>query len=187
VSYDDPTMDRTQPGALACPPIAPPPFPTAADSSTGCAVIDNGPRPGPTDPPARWGWEREVTDLDTFIRTLFENGNASEWYFVDGRPGLDFIYGRDSSALGRPDLLNVTQHAAVDAPILGIGGSNGLTPTEASFADYVESTASTDVEIVLIEGYSHLDVVSAAENEAVPPIVDWINRLRVQKLLAQSP
>ncbi len=184
VNYDDPRFDPAAADALACPPIAPPPFPTPADMSSGCAVIDNGPRPGPTDPPSIWGQEREVTDIDTFIRTLYENGNASEWYFVDGRPGIDFLFGRDSSALGRPDLLNVTQHASLDVPILGIGGSNGLTPTEASFASYVESTASTDVELVIIEGYSHLDVVSAAENEAVPPIIDWINRLRIEKLLA---
>ncbi len=186
VNYDDPRFDPAAPNALACPPIAPPPFPAPADMAPGCAVIDNGPRPGPTDPPSLWGVEREVTDIDTFIRTLYENGNASEWYFVDGRPGLDFRFGRDSSALGRPDLLNVTQHATVDVPILGIGGSNGLTPTEVSFANYTQSTASDDVEIVIIEGYSHLDVVSAAENEAVPPIVDWVNRLRAEKLLGEG-
>ena len=183
INYDDPLLDPATPGALSCPPIAPPPFPTPADMASGCAVIDNGPRPAPTDPPRLWGQEREVTDIDTFVRTLFENGNASEWYFVDGRPGLDFLFGRDSSALGRPDLLNVTQHAAIDIPILGIGGSNGLAPSEQSFADYVDSTDSGDVELVIIEGYSHLDVISAAENDAVPPIIDWINRLRIEKLL----
>lgn len=182
-NFDSP---RFEPGAvdpLTCPPIAPPPFPSAADMATGCAIIDNGPRPGPSDPPARWGMEREVTDIDVFVRTLFQNGNASEWYFVDGRPGLDLVFGRDSSSLGRPDLLNVTQNANVDVPVLAIGGSNGLTPSEGSFASYLGSIASSDTEIVILEGYSHLDVVSAAENETVPPIVDWINRLRIEKLL----
>ncbi len=182
-NIDDPLLDPSQPGALVCPPIPPPPFPAAADMATGCAIIDNGPRPAPTDPPARWGIEREVTDAVVLIRTLFQNGNASEWYFIDGRPGLDLLFGRDSSALGRPDLLNVTQNANVDVPVLGIGGSNGLAPTEASFAGYLDSIASTDTEIEILEGYSHLDVLSATDNEAVPAVIDWLNRLRIQKLL----
>ena len=78
LNYDDPRFDPAAADALACPPIPPPPFPTPADMSTGCAIIDNGPRPGPTDPPSIWGREREVTDVDTFIRTLYQNGNASD-------------------------------------------------------------------------------------------------------------
>jgi hypothetical protein len=177
-SFDDPTLP-------SCPPELPPPFPTATDlGESGCALIDNGPKPAPGDPPARWGVEREVTDIDVLIRTLYEHGNASEWYFVSGRPGLDLSFGRDSSALGAPEKLNVTQHANVDVPILAIGGSNGLAPTEQSFAGYLDSTSSTDTTVVILEGYAHLDPLSASDNEAVAPTVDWMTRLLVEKLIA---
>ncbi|MGH0037552.1 MAG: hypothetical protein ACQGVK_21190 [Myxococcota bacterium] len=180
-NFDDPDLP-------SCPPELPPPFPSSTDlGESGCAIIDNGPRPGPGEPPAQWGLEREVTDIDVLIRTLYETGNASEWYFVSGRPSLDLSFGRDSSALGAPELLNVTQHANVDVPILAIGGSNGLAPTEQSFAGYLDSTSSSDTSVVILEGYSHLDPLSASDNEAVAPTVDWMTRLLVQKQIAGAP
>jgi hypothetical protein len=148
--------------------------------SPGCAILDNGPRPGPLDPPAPWGVEREVSDLDDVLAVNFGVGNFVEWYFVDGRVSLDFQYGRDSSALGDESLLAVTQNGSVDVPVLCIGGSNGLAPTEASFADYLGSiaTPATQQRIEILEGYAHVDVLTAAENEAVPVLVDWVSRLR---------
>jgi len=173
-AFDDPTLPT-------CPPNDP--APAFGEMEVGCAILDNGPRPGPGEPPAVWGLEREVTDADVLLRTLFETSNASEWYFTSGRPSLDLAFGRDSSALGEPQLLNVTQNASVDVPVLGIGGSNGLTPTESSFGDYFGSIASTDTRAVIVEGYAHLDVLSATDNEAVPPILDWIQVLLQRRLL----
>ena len=145
-------------------------------ASPGCAILDNGPRPGPLDPPAPWGVEREVSDLDDVLAVNFGVGTFVEWYFVDGRVSLDFQYGRDSSALGDESLLAVTQNASVDVPVLCIGGSNGLAPTEASFADYLGSiaTPASQQRIEILEGYAHVDVLTAAENEAVPILVEWI-------------
>jgi len=176
-AFDDPTLPT-------CPPNDP--RPASGDMEVGCAILDNGPRPGPGEPPAVWGLEREVTDADELLRTLFETANASEWYFISGRPSLDLSFGRDASALGEPELLNVTQNASVDVPVLGIGGSNGLTPTESSFADYFGSIASADTRAVIVEGYAHLDVLSAADNEAVPPILDWIQVLLQRRLLERG-
>jgi len=182
IDHDSPRFDPSHPDALTCPPLAPPPEPVDV-GGTGCAIIDNGPKPPPGST-GQWGVEREVTPVAALLGTLYETGNASEWYFGSGRVNLDLSFGRDSSALGAPELLNVTQHAQVDVPILGIGGSNGLATTEASFAGYMGSTASSDTEVVILEGYAHLDPLSAADNEAVPVIVDWINRVQQQKLLA---
>jgi pimeloyl-ACP methyl ester carboxylesterase len=169
-AFDDPTLPT-------CPPNDP--APVAGSGDVGCALRNNGPKPAPGDPPAIWGEEREVTDLRVLLKTLYETGNASEWYFVSGRPDLDFAFGRDSSALGAEDLLAVTQNANMDAPILAIGGSNGLAPTEDSFASYLGSVATpaADQTITILEGYSHLDVLSATDNEAVEPIVDWVEEL----------
>ena len=165
-NFDDPTLP-------SCPPNDP--SPRTGSGGVGCAIRDNGPieEPGP------WGLEREVTDVNVLVASLYETANATEWYFVSGRPDLDLSFGRDSSALGAPELLNVTQNHNVSAPILGIGGSNGLATREASFASYLGSVATRpeDQTVVILEGYSHVDVVSAADNEAVPVIVDWVETL----------
>jgi pimeloyl-ACP methyl ester carboxylesterase len=175
--YDDPSLPT-------CPPGTP-------DAGPGCAILDNGPRPGPDDPPARWGMEREVTDLDDFLEIQVMATNFIEWYFLSGRPGLDAEYGRDSSALvaesvaatGSEGPLVLTQNANVDVPVLCIGGSNGLAPTERSFARYLESIATPpeDREIHIIEGYAHLDMITAKHDEAVPFVADWIDRLLLRK------
>jgi hypothetical protein len=123
-NFDDPTLP-------SCPPNDP--SPQLDSGKVGCALRDNGPEDGP----GTWGREREVTDVNVLIASLYETANASEWYFVSGRPNLDLSFGRDSSALGAPELLNVTQNHNVSAPILGIGGSNGLATREASFDSYL--------------------------------------------------
>ncbi len=194
-SFDDPTLPR-------CPPNEP-------DVSPGCALIDNGAKDrtrfcdGGFNAgqvctsgaecgsfgrcPFEWGEEREVTDLRRLAGTLFGPQNFVDWYFLTGRVSLDLDYGRDSSALvaehllvsGDEGPLVVTQNANVDVPVLAIGGSNGLTALERSFANYLGSIATPPEkqEIVLIEGYAHLDPTMATDNEAVPVIADWIRRL----------
>ena len=119
--------------------------------------------------------------------------NFIEWYFGSGRPNLDGSFGYDSSALvaesvaanGTEGPLVLTQNANVDVPVLCIGGSNGLAPSERSFTPYLDSiaTSAADKQIVLLEGYAHVDPLTAKHNEAVPPMVDWINRQMVRKLL----
>jgi hypothetical protein len=169
-AWNDPTLPT-------CPPNDP--LALGQPGQVGCAIQDLGPRPAPTDPPARWGVERELTDLRVFTRSLYETGNASEWYFAT-RPFLDFQFGRDSSSLGDDTLLAVTQNASVEIPVLAIGGSNGLAPTEASFASYLGSIATPPERkhVVILEGYSHVDVVSAAQNEAVPAVSGFLRGLR---------
>jgi pimeloyl-ACP methyl ester carboxylesterase len=170
-----------------CPPNDP--SPTPRDRTVGCAIRDNGPRPAPSEPRRVWGLEREVTDVRVLLRSLYETTNASEWYFVSGRTFLDLSFGRDSSALGLPELLNVTQNAAVEVPILAIGASNGLATTEEAFAGYLASVATPprDRTIVILEGYSHVDVVSASDNEAVPVLAGWIRRLQEERRPGRGP
>jgi hypothetical protein len=142
----------------------------------------NGPPSDPDDPaeqPRENGHEREVTDIDELLRSQFEHRNGLEWYFGAGRIDLDLSFGDDSSSLGDESLLAVTQNAQVDVPVLAIGGSNGLTPEAKSFATYLASIATRprDRETVILEGYAHVDVVTAFHNEAVPVIAEWIARL----------
>jgi pimeloyl-ACP methyl ester carboxylesterase len=172
--------------------------PNAVAGPPGCAILDNGPPSDPLDPldpPRNWGVEAEVSDLFDFAATQFGKANGFEWYFVDGRVSLDFSYGNDSSALVAESLLadpgdegplRITQQAGVDVPVLAIGGSNGLAPEPKSFDRYLDSIATpeADQEVVILEGYAHLDVTIARDNAGVPYVTDWINRLLQRKLLA---
>jgi hypothetical protein len=177
--FDDPTLP-------SCPP-------NTFNRTPGCALLDNGPRPLPTATPSNWGHEVEITSLDDILAIQTAPSNFVEWYFLAGRSSLDGIYGVDSSALvaesvaatGSEGPLVLTQNANVNVPVLCIGGSNGLAPLESSFATYLASiaTPAADKEIVLLEGYAHLDPRTARDNATVPPLVDWINRLLVRKLL----
>jgi hypothetical protein len=174
--YDDPTLP-------SCPP-------NLENSSPGCALLDNGPPSAPGDPAPRVnGFEREVTALGSFAKTQFGKANGFEWYFADGRPSLDFSYGRDSSALvaehlavdpGHEGPLVITQNAHVDVPVIAIGGSNGLAPEPRSFASYLGSIATPEEwrEVHVVEGYAHLDVITAEHNEAVPLVVEFIERVK---------
>ena len=47
----------------------------------------------------------------------------------------------------------------------------------------LEKIDPTDTTIVILEGYAHVDVLAASDNEAVPVVVDFVNRLLQQKLL----
>jgi hypothetical protein len=174
-AFDDPTLPT-------CPPNAP-----NASDGVGCAILDRGPRPAPTDPPARWGITAEPSDLLELVRNQFGETNFLEWYYQSGRLALDGSYGRDSSSLGDESRLAITQNATMDKPVLCIGGSNGLAPTEASFAGYLNSiaTPAVDKQIHISEGYAHLDPLTAEDNDAVPVIVDWVNRLLQRKLLGE--
>ena len=135
-----------------------------------------------------------MSDLDDLIAIQTAPSNFVEWYFASGRPNLDGSYGIDSSALvaesvaatGSEGPLVLTQNAHVNVPVLCIGGSNGLAPLESSFAPYLASiaTPTADQQIALLEGYAHLDVLTAHDNGAVPLMTDWVNRLLVRKLLA---
>lgn len=167
-NIDDPTLPSCPPGSF--------------NISPGCALSDNGPQAAT--PPAFWGREREVTDIKDLERVQFSNGNFAEWYYLSGRVSLDQLFGRDSSSLGDESLLAVTQNANMNRPVLAIGGSNGLAPLPSSWNSYFASiaTPAADKEIAIVEGYAHLDLLTAKTNEAVPIMKNWIVRLIGRKL-----
>ena len=103
---------------------------------------------------------------------------------------------------GRPDIENLTQAARIDVPVLCIGGSNALVPVPGRFVPLAQSLGvcaapSCDgtprvvdatspnpafptfggtrggFDVVIAEGFSHLDVV-AAEDDADNPVVSAI-------------
>jgi cysteine-rich repeat protein len=107
----------------------------------------------------------------------------------------------------RPDIENLTQASAVNIPVIAIGASNGLTPTAASYKAFANSIGTCtapscsgatarllvddpitptfgDVaggyEVVIVEGYAHVDVVTAEDdplhNTMLGPIVAFLER-----------
>jgi hypothetical protein len=109
---------------------------------------------------------------------------------------------------GRRDIENLTQAANVDVPVIAFGGTNGLTPVPGSYTAFAQSigpctapscsgaprvvSATTPnpafptfggvaggFEVVLNEGYAHIDIVSAeddADNHVVGPLIDFLVR-----------
>jgi len=109
---------------------------------------------------------------------------------------------------GRRDIENLTQAANVDIPVIAFGGTNGLTPVPGSYLAFAQSigpctapscsgaprvvSATTPspafptfggvaggFEVVLNEGYAHVDVVTSeddADNFVVGPLLDFIAR-----------
>jgi pimeloyl-ACP methyl ester carboxylesterase len=100
---------------------------------------------------------------------------------------------------GRRDIENLTQAANVNIPVLGIGGSNGLVPVPGRFTAVAQSFgpctaascngtarvvnasapntafptfggAAGGFEVIIADGYAHVDVV-AAEDDATNPVV----------------
>lgn len=151
-----------------------------------------------------WGQEKEVTSLNRFFPVLFAGGtDFGDWYFPasglsvtsDLDPPSPAFGGLDSSALSvgrnRPDIENLTQAPNINIPVIAFGGSNGLTPTAASYSAFATSigtcTAPTcdgstprlvtadpitptfgnvagGFEVYISEGYAHIDVLTAEDD-----------------------
>jgi hypothetical protein len=109
---------------------------------------------------------------------------------------------------GRPDIENLTEAANVDIPVLCVGGSNGLTSVPGRFLPFARAIgpcaveacdgtprvldavgpspafptfggAAGGFEVVIAEGFAHIDVVAAeddADNPVVAAVADFIAR-----------
>jgi pimeloyl-ACP methyl ester carboxylesterase len=170
------------------------------------AFGDNGPAPQSLEDIGRWGLEVEPTDLlaTTLPQSITGQTNLTEWYYPSSGLGVVAELGLDTSALsapppqgrGRTDIDNRTQGAAIDIPVIAFGGSNGLTPTPASWLGFARAIApcaapacdgvtdrlvdaqnpspafptygeiSGGFEVYIAEGYAHTDVASAEDEES---------------------
>jgi hypothetical protein len=109
---------------------------------------------------------------------------------------------------GRRDIENLTQAAAIDIPVIAFGGTNGLVPVAGAFTPLASSIGvctapSCDgtprvvnasvpnpafptfggvnggFEVVMAEGFAHVDVVTAEDtgiNPITPALVDFLKR-----------
>jgi pimeloyl-ACP methyl ester carboxylesterase len=170
-----------------------------------CVTPDNGPQPTETGT-GPWGVETEPIRFERLLYTFFQGGtNFTDWYYpssglstTSGLPSLD------SSALslpeplgrGRSDIENLTEAAEIDIPVIGLGGTNGLTQVPGNYTGFGNSIAvctapSCDgttarvvdaelpseafptlggvaggFEVHLSIGYSHVDPLAAEDGDA---------------------
>ena len=154
----------------------------------------------------------------TFVPMFYRGGtNFVDWYYPSS--GLTVVsgLGLDTIALsappplgrGRTDIDNRTQGALIDVPVIAFGGSNGLTPTPASWLRFARTIApcaapacdgitprlvdalnpntafptygevSGGFEVHMTEGYSHVDIVSAQDDETnnvISPLLAFVVR-----------
>ena len=137
--------------------------------------------------------------MDRFIGTFYAGAsNFIDWYYPSGGLGTTSgLPSLDTSALSvgrsRPDIENITEAAAIDIPVICIGGSNGLTRVPASFLAFADSigacaapscngtprvvdallpneafptygNANGGFEVVIVEGIAHVDVAVGEDN-----------------------
>ncbi|MBP6682533.1 MAG: alpha/beta fold hydrolase [Halioglobus sp.] len=184
------------------------------------ALADNGPAPQtPANSRSTWGQEVEPTDLEGRMLPLFYRGatNFIDWYYPSSGLGVTAGLGLDTTPLsappplgrGRSDIDNRTQGAAIDIPVIGFGGSNGLAPVPAAFLGFADAIApcsapgcdgttprvldranpneafptfggtSGGYEVYISEGYAHVDIVTADDDEGnlvISRLLDFVER-----------
>ena len=184
------------------------------------ALVDNGPAPQTlADRRRPWGLEVEPTDLQGRMAPLFYLGDTNflDWYYPSSGLGVTTGLGLDTTPLsapppvgrGRTDIDNRTQGAAIDIPVIGFGGSNGLTPVPAAFLGFADAIApcsapgcdgttprvldranpneafptfggaSGGYEVYISEGYSHVDIITADDDEGnlvISQLLDFLER-----------
>jgi pimeloyl-ACP methyl ester carboxylesterase len=166
---------------------------------------DNGPAPEEPRSGGVWGQEREVTDFKgRILRDTYRGGtNFFDWYYPSSGLIVTEGLGLDTTALsappplgrGRSDIDNRTQARRIDIPVIGFGGSNGLTPVPGSYLAFAEAIApcgapscddqtprvletsqpsvafpsfggvSGGYEVYISEGYAHVDILTAQDGE----------------------
>ncbi|MEH6798521.1 MAG: hypothetical protein V7681_04370 [Halopseudomonas sabulinigri] len=182
------------------------------------AFTDNGPAPASVlSAKLFWGVEVEPVNLARLTAALFVGEtNYSDWYY----PSTGLLIGNnatvgganlglDTSALslpvalggrGRSDIVNQTQAQQIDVPVIGFGGTNGLTPVPGIWRGFANAIAPCSAlscdgtsrmlsgandfsafptfggaeggfEVYMSEGYSHNDVL-AADDDATNNVID---------------
>jgi hypothetical protein len=175
------------------------------DELPASVLPDNGPAPIEPLRGKVWGVEVEPTDFEGRILTASYKGDTNffDWYYPSSGLGVTAELGLDTTQLsapppqgrGRSDIDNRTQTRNINLPVIGFGGSNGLTPVPGSFLAFAKAIgpcqapacdgvtsrivdeaqpsmafptygdASGGYEVYISEGYAHIDVLTAEDRD----------------------
>lgn len=117
---------------------------------------------------------REWTDLRAYLGAWCNpDTNHSEWYFPL-RLALDM-------ALLPPDLEGAAgflPNRLVTTPTLAFGAGRGLVNDLDGFRGYANSRYGSPISAYVLEGLTHMDVITARANPVVPVLQRWLAYLR---------
>ena len=125
------------------------------------------------------GWERgnperEVTDLDAYVRSKSSlTTNSSEWYFLL-RLGLDMIQ-LDATLENTPNFVPTND---VPTPTLAVGAGRGLVRSFEDFSAYGAARGiGARFSAYIIGGFTHSDLIAAEQNPVVPLTLQWLDQV----------
>jgi hypothetical protein len=150
----------------------------------------------PSDPNAVYSWmerEDDLSCLRSMARACFAGpSNFAEWFFparlsLDVRAVADLAVSDDGGDYRWDEEgLRVSRASSMDAPVLAIAATNGIAPDAAAFEAYRRAIATTTRDgatrddesgfrVLVLDGYWHLDPVSAEVAEPTASIVAFID------------
>ena len=125
----------------------------------------------------RIGWSSgdpadEHTDLRQYLRGwTHPAADYNEWYFP-----LALVLEMtelDAALADRPGFLPT---AEVTVPTIGFGGQRGLVADLDGFTTYANLRYGSAIATYVLPDFTHIDVVTAADNPVVPIVARWLER-----------
>ncbi len=118
--------------------------------------------------------EREVTDLNAYVRSKSSaDTNSSEWYFPL-RLGLDII----QLDVTLDDTPNFVPTNDVPTPTLAVGAGRGLVRSFEDFSAYGAARGiGARFSAYIIDGFTHSDIIAAEQNPVVPLTLQWLEQV----------
>ena len=114
---------------------------------------------------------RERTDIDAYVRSwTLEETNFAEWYFPL-RLALEMTL-LEPALEDTPGFL---PNRLVPVPTLALGAGRGLMPTLDGMRTYANVRYGSPITAHVLPGLTHIDIVSARANPAVPILQRWIS------------
>ncbi|MCX7600786.1 MAG: lysophospholipase [Meiothermus sp.] len=125
---------------------------------------------GPRGGRVEWRDSGEATDPLEFI-SLYANPTTgfSEWFFPY-RLSLDI----SAYEVAMPEL----RPRSVAYPVLALGAGRGLLPQASNFRSVGEVFPNTRVEVRILPGLTHLDILTSRSGDAVGPIAAYLQGVR---------
>jgi hypothetical protein len=143
-------------------------------------------RPVPGERLIRWIPYEERTprprvDLHALEAAILQPGaDFTQWYtpwrlFLD----IGLADGLDTSDPFARQFISLTQVHHTALPVLIIGAGQGLVRHPRTTAFYLShiATPAAAVSVLILDGYTHLDLEDAVDNPAVPRIRAWLESM----------
>ena len=116
----------------------------------------------------------EVCDIDAFAKN--HSGpevNFNEWYFP-----VEFMLDIAGYDMTLENTANFIATSEVSVPTLAMGAERGLIQSLDTFSAYTNLRAGSLVSTVIIDNFTHGDILCAEVNPATTIVLSWLEQLR---------